>query len=225
MRWLLTLVLAVSCQAQAALTARSWLITDADLHVQAGENYHELRSIASLTKLLTVMVAIDDGTAQPDLVNLAMVNSNNYAADQLCRRHSRGYQGCIRAMNEKAIRLDAWNTYIHDATGLSHRNRSTARDIARIVQAASQYPAIVAASHILRSKHKKVVLRNTNPLVGVYNTTVSKTGWTIAAGGCIAIMLNGRIYVLLGSQNTRTRVQELDRLVRAEGVEPSKLGF
>ena len=79
MRWLLSLVLAVSCQAQATLTARSWLITDADLHVQAGQNYHELRSIASLTKLLTVMVAIDDGTAQPDLVNLAMVNSNNHA--------------------------------------------------------------------------------------------------------------------------------------------------
>lgn len=225
MRWLITLVLAVSCQAQASLTARSWLITDADLHVQAGENYHELRSIASLTKLLTVMVAIDDGTARTDLVNLAMVNSNNYAADQLCRLHSRGYKGCLRAMNEKAMRLDAWNTYIYDATGLSHRNRSTARDIARIVQAASHYPAIVNASHILRAKNKKVVLKNTNPLVGVYNTTVSKTGWTIAAGGCIAIMLNDRIFVLLGSQNTRTRVQELDRLVRAEGVEPSKLGF
>lgn len=225
MRWLLTLVLAVSCQAQASLTARSWLITDADLHVQAGENYHELRSIASLTKLLTVMVAIDDGTARPELINLAMVNSNNYAADQLCRLHSRGYAGCIRAMNEKAMRLDAWNTYIHDATGLSHRNRSTARDIARIVRAASNYPAIVNASHILKSKNKKVVLRNTNPLVGVYNTTVSKTGWTMAAGGCIAIMLDGRIYVLLGSQNTRTRVQELNRLVRAEGIEPSKLGF
>lgn len=224
MRWLAVLCLVMSCQAQA-LTARSWLITDTDLNVQSGYNYRELRSIASLTKLLTVMVAIDDGTARPELVKLAMVNSNNHAATQLCKNYSRGYQACIRAMNEKAMRLDAWNTYLYDSTGLDRRNRSTAQDIARIVLAARNYAQIVESSHILRDRKKKMVLKNTNPLVGTFNTTVSKTGWTMAAGGCIAVLIENRIYVLLGSHNTKTRVTELAQLVRAEGVEPSKLGF
>lgn len=224
MRWLAVLCLAAACQAQA-ITARSWLITDTDLNVQAGHNYRELRSIASLTKLLTVMVTIDDGTASPELIKLAMVNSNNHAATQLCKNYSHGYQACIRAMNEKATRLDAWNTYIYDSTGLDRRNRSTAQDIARIVLAARSYAPIVEASHILRDRKKKMVLKNTNPLVGTFNTTVSKTGWTVAAGGCIAVLIGNKIYVLLGSNNTKTRVTELAQLVRAAGVEPAKHEF
>ena len=226
MRWLITLVLAVSCQAQATLTARSWLITDTDLQVQSGQNYYELRSMASLTKVLTVMVAIDDGRADADLVELAMVRSSNAAADELCRRHSQGYRGCIRAMNEKAMRLDAWNTYVSDATGLSAMNRTTARDMARIILAASRYPAIVNASHKISVTKRRHVYKNTNPLVGMYDITVSKTGWTMRAGGCIAVLAGDRIVVLLGSRDTRTRIRELEYLlVRAEGVEPSKLGF
>jgi len=213
MRWLLTMLLAVSCQAQATLTARSWIITDTDLHVQAGENYYELRSMASLTKVLTVMVAIDDGRADADLVELAMVRSSNAAADELCRRHSQGYRGCIRAMNEKATRLDAWNTYVSDATGLSPKNRTTARDMTRIIMAASRYPAIVNASHKISITKRRHVYKNTNPLVGMYDITVSKTGWTIRAGGCIAVLAGERIIVLLGSQNTQTRVRELEYLL------------
>lgn len=226
MRWLLIAALALTCQAQANITAQSWLVADTDLFVQAGRNYYETRSMASLTKVLTVMASIDDGTAKPDLVELAMVHSSNEAALELCRRHSQGYQGCIRSMNNLAMKLDAWNTWVVEPTGLSAKNRTTARDMARIILAASRYPDIVEASHKISVTKNRRVYKNTNPLVGVYDITVSKTGWTIAAGGCIAVLINDRIVVLMGSQNTKTRVQELEYLlVRAVGVEPTKPGF
>ena len=213
MRWWTCLVLAFCCQVQANITAHSWLIADTDLQVLSGQNYYETRSMASLTKVLTVMVAIDDGHADADLVELAMVRSSNAAADELCRRHSQGYRGCIRAMNDKAMRLDAWNTFVSDATGLSAGNRTTARDMARIILAASRYPAIVSASHKISVTKRRQVYKNTNPLVGMYDITVSKTGWTLRAGGCIAVLAGDRIIVLLGSRDTKTRVRELEYLL------------
>lgn len=208
---LAALLLTLSSAAQA-ISAPSWIITDEHLQFQAGSRWTETRSIASLTKLLTVMVSIDDGTATPELVKLAMVNSSNHAAYELCRRHSRGMRGCIRSMNDKAMSIDAWDTYVFEPTGLDRHNRSTARDLARIVLAASHYPQIVQASNIGQSREHKLVLRNTNPLVNVLHPRVSKTGWTLAAGGCLAMMVENRIYVVLGSANTHTRVKDLAEL-------------
>lgn len=216
-RWILACALLLSIStAHAQITARSWLIADAELNVQAGENFFEVRSIASLTKLLTVMVALDDHTSHHGLVKLAMVRSNNHAADQLCRRHSQGYQGCINAMNNKARWIGAIDTRIQDATGLSAHNISTAVDIAKIMRAASLYPEIVAASHIDNIKlSRRKIAHNTNPLVTRYNTVVSKTGWTIKAGGCLAMMVDDRIIVVLGSKNTHTRVTEMRQLIES----------
>jgi D-alanyl-D-alanine endopeptidase (penicillin-binding protein 7) len=214
MKIVLTLCLALlPLHALANISARSWLVADENLVVQDGKNYQQVRSIASLTKLLTVMVALNDGTARADLVDMAMVRSSNLAADQLCRNHSRGYQGCIRAMNQLAQHIGAHSTVLTDATGLSPGNRSTAKDIARIVLEARNYPAIVAASNKHHVWHNRRAHLNTNPLASHYNTVVGKTGWTLRAGGCIAVLVDGRIYVLLGSNNTQTRVRELQELL------------
>ena len=217
MRWLVSLCLLLTVNTAAAnLTARSWLIADSELNIEAGENFFEVRSIASLTKLLTVMVALDDHTRHHKLVKMAMVRSSNSAADQLCRRHSGGYQGCIDAMNAKARWLGAIDTQIYEPTGLDPRNRSTAVDIAKIIRNASLYPEIVQVSQIDTIKiSKRRIAHNTNPLVTKYNTVVSKTGWTVRAGGCLAMIVDDRIIVLLGSKNTRTRVTEMQQLIES----------
>lgn len=220
MRWLISLCLLLTVNtAVASLTARSWLITDSELNIEAGENFYEVRSIASLTKLLTVMVALDDNTRHQGLVKLAMVRSSNWAAYKLCQRHSQGYQGCIRAMNAKARWLGAINTRIYEPTGLDPRNQSTAVDIAKIIRGASLYPEIVAVSQIDNIRiSKRKVAHNTNPLVTKYNTVVSKTGWTVRAGGCLAMIVDDRIIVLLGSKNTHTRVKEMQQLIESVPV-------
>jgi D-alanyl-D-alanine carboxypeptidase len=82
---------------------------------------------------------------------------------------------------------------------------------------AKDYPEIVESSKmpsikIQTTKNKFLTYNNTNPLVQQYEFIVSKTGFITASGGCIAMMLtNGisqRIVILLGSQNTKTRIPE-----------------
>ena len=42
----------------------------------------------------------------------------------------------------------------------------------------------------------------------------SKTGYIQRSGGCIVAMMQDRIIVLLGSKNTKTRIEELEYLNR-----------
>jgi D-alanyl-D-alanine endopeptidase (penicillin-binding protein 7) len=104
-----------------------------------------------------------------------------------------------------------------EPTGLSIMNISTAEELIKIVMMAKDYPEIVESSKmpsikIQTTKNKFLTYNNTNPLVQQYEFIVSKTGFITASGGCIAMMLtNGisqRIVILLGSQNTKTRIPE-----------------
>lgn len=190
------------------LYAHSWYVTDDKLNPITEHRKDEVRSIASLTKLITVMVALDDGKADPDLVEDAMIRSSNYAAMRLCQKYSKGYKACIVALNAKVQALGATKTKLVEPTGLSAKNKSTAHDIALLINAASHYPAIVNASHKRILERGRMKFKNTNPTVDE-NTIVSKTGWTYAAGGCIAVMRDKRIIVILGSRDTHTRVHDL----------------
>jgi len=44
---------------QNSLTAKSWLVSNIDGHILDGEDVDKVRPIASITKLLTVMVVMD----------------------------------------------------------------------------------------------------------------------------------------------------------------------
>ena len=217
------------------ITAKSWLIAD-ETHILAGENTDKVRPIASITKLVTVLTALDikedldEVILTPDfgymtkreLINMAIVRSNNSAADLLCRTYFRGYKNCIADMNYKVQRLGMMNTKLFDATGLNRRNVSTAEDLIKLVDEAAKHPEIVEASKKakLEVKVKKqwLTFKNTNPLIGERNDIiVSKTGWTHHSGGCIVMRIASdkgyRTIVLLGSQNTHTRIPEAEYIV------------
>jgi len=219
------------------LTAQAWLVADSNGKILEGSNMTEVRSIASITKLMTAMVVLDSGQSLTEiipkklynkqltretLIDLAIVKSDNNAAKLLCDYYPGGYNNCIEAMNAKAMSLQMNNSMFTDPTGRMHTNVSTAHDLIKLVFAASTYPLIVEASNMdaVRwsiGKKKIAEFKNTNTLVGHgYKFLVSKTGFINKAGGCIVMMMdtaNGiRTVVLLGSKNTTTRIPEAKML-------------
>ena len=226
--------------ADQTLTAQAWLVADHNGKILEGSNMSEVRSIASITKLMTAMVVLDSGQSLTEiipkklynkqltretLIDLAIVKSDNNAAQMLCDYYPGGYKSCIEAMNVKATLLQMTDSVFTDPTGRMHTNVSTAHDLIKLVFAASKYPLIVEASNMdavrwTLSKKKIAEFRNTNSLVGHgYKFLVSKTGFINKAGGCIVMMIdtaNGiRTVVLLGSKNTKTRIPEAKLLALA----------
>lgn len=225
--------------AQPNITAQAWLVADDTGNVLDGAHTTEIRSIASITKLMTVMIMLDSkqdlneviktktynkNITRQMLLDLAIVKSDNTAAMTLCQNYPTGFIGCISAMNEKAQSLQMIDTVFFEPTGLNSGNVSTANDLLKLVHAASKYQPIVEASNkdhvrILNKKNKWADFRNTNPIVGKgYNFIVSKTGFINKSGGCIVMMLNTlhgvRTVVLLGSKNTKTRIPEAQLIAK-----------
>ena len=212
------------------ITAQSWLETDDQGNLIEGSNITEVRSIASITKLMTVMAVLDlkqdmqqkiGKFTRGQLVQLALVKSDNDAAKALCDNFPGGRFECIRFMNEKANYLGMYRTKFVEPTGLSPMNISTALDLLKLVFEARHYPEIVKASQTpvlnIQVGNKVLSYRNTNPVIGKrYNFIVSKTGSTKAAGSCIVVMvdtdLGRRIVILLGAK-TGKRLPEAEYIV------------
>ncbi|MDP2810205.1 MAG: D-alanyl-D-alanine endopeptidase [Rhodocyclaceae bacterium] len=127
--------------------------------------------IASLTKLMTAMVALDarpsldemldigrddvdtlKGThsrlrvgahlTREEMLRLALMSSENRAAAALSRHYPGGREAFVAAMNQKAQALGLTDTRFSDSTGLTAANVSSARDLTRLVDAAHHYPLI-----------------------------------------------------------------------------------
>jgi len=210
------------------ITAPSWIVADGTGKIIQGENTKDIRSIASISKLVMAMIVLDanqdlDEYIKPytrrELLQLSIVHSDNQATDTLCNNYPGGRTNCIRALNVKAKSLGLPNTKFTEPTGLSVFNVSTAEELVKMVIAASHYPEIVVASNTsvvkIKIKKKWLIFRNTNPIIGKrHEFIVSKTGYIQASGGCIVMMLNTdvgqRIVVVLGSKNTRTRIPEAE---------------
>jgi len=234
-KFLLSLLILFSSNLFAfTLTTHSWLVADGEGNILQSENIHESRSIASITKLMTVMIVLDQKLdlnekisqyTRGELIKLALIKSDNSAAQQLCDSYPNGKINCIRAMNEKAVAINMLNTKYVEPTGLSPMNISTAFDLIKLVIAAKDYPEIVDASKTARIsvklKKKWIFFNNTNPIIGKrHNFIVSKTGYIKAAGGCIVMMLDTdigrRVVVVLGSKNTHTRIPEAEFIATQE---------
>lgn len=136
-----------------------------------GKNVEQVAPIASITKLMTAMVALDAelaleetividhadvdqlkhtasrltvGTGLPraDMLRLALMSSENRAAASLSRAFPGGREAFIAAMNRKAIELGMFSTRFVDSTGLSSENVSTAQDLVKMIKTAYDYALI-----------------------------------------------------------------------------------
>jgi D-alanyl-D-alanine carboxypeptidase len=225
---LLLLLLVPSLAFGYKLTANSWIVADGDGKIIQSENAEQQRAIASITKLMTAMVVLDANQnldeqigkyTRAETIQLALVHSDNKAADTLCEHYPNGRESCIRAMNTKAQMLGMTNTKYVEPTGLSIFNVSTAVDLIKLIIAAKHYAEVVEAAHTpqvkIKMKKKWFFFKNTNPIIGQrHEFIVSKTGYIRASGGCIAMMLDTelgrRIVIVLGSKNTKTRIPEAE---------------
>jgi D-alanyl-D-alanine carboxypeptidase len=229
----LLLCASLCATAEPKLTAQAWLVADDNGLILDGSHTTDVRSIASITKLMTSIIVLDSGQSlsetipkklynrtftRQELLNLAIIKSDNNAARMLCEYYPGGMFRCVQAMNNKATELGMYSSRFTDPTGLYNTNVSTAEDLVKLVMTAKNYPTITKASNTPAiswqvNKTRYAIFHNTNDLVGKgVNFIVSKTGWITASGGCIVMMLHSdqgiRTVVLLGSKNTKTRIPE-----------------
>jgi D-alanyl-D-alanine endopeptidase (penicillin-binding protein 7) len=201
--------------------------------------------IASLTKLMTAMVILDAkqdmneliqidrsdvdtlkhsssrvpvGASIPrgDVLQLALMSSDNRAAASLARTYPGGQLAFKEAVRRKAAALGMRQTHIEEPTGLSPNNRSTAGDLIKMANAAADYPEIAARStdarNIININGRGVEYRNTNRLVGAkgWDIGLSKTGYTREAGRCLimSIKVAGKnaTMVLLNASASSARI-------------------
>ena len=212
------------------ITATSWLVADYKGKIIDGENYQEVRPIASVTKLMTAMVVLDANQnleekigkqTRRDLLHLMVTHSDNKAAMTLCEHYPGGKLQCIKAMNHKAYMLGLDNTKYADPTGLSVFNVSTAEDLVDIVLTASKYSEIVEASKgtvTIEQRKRLVSVNNTNPITRKRDDiVVSKTGWIRASGGCLVMLVNTeegqRVVVVLNSKTIKTRIPDAEYIL------------
>jgi D-alanyl-D-alanine endopeptidase (penicillin-binding protein 7) len=160
--------------------------------------------------------------SRADLLKLALMASENRASHTLARNYPGGQPAFIRAMNAKAKSLGMTQTKFEDPSGLSNNNVSSARDLAKLVTAASRDPIIREYSTLHRYDVKLgkrlFTYRNTNLLVGRddWSIDVQKTGFTNDAGECLAMQttIEDRpvVMVFLNSFGKLTRTAEARRV-------------
>lgn len=218
-----------------------------------GKNTNQIASIASVTKLMTAMVMLDallpmdapitiaeedidhlkntrsrlgvgSTLTRGELLQLALIASENRAASALARNYPGGLYAFMQAMNKKAQMIGMRSTYFADATGLDSANTSTAEDLVRMVSAAYEYPEIrhasTSASKEIRpfGRQRTLNFTNTNVLVkhGDWHIGLSKTGFINEAGRCLVMQaeIAGQpmIIVLLDSEGKKTRLGDANRI-------------
>ena len=207
--------------------------------------------IASISKLMTAMVVLDAQLPMPEmleisqadvdterntrsrlatgtrlsrgeLLQLALMSSENRAAHALGRNYPGGMTNFVEQMNRKAREIGMSSSHFVEPTGLSSRNVSNARDLATLVRTASSYPLIreysTASALTVDTGYRTVSYRNTNRLVGKadWDIGLQKTGYISEAGNCVVMQtrIEGRavVLVLLDAQARTARFGDAQRI-------------
>ncbi len=229
------------------------------------KNMDTVRPIASLTKLMTAIVMLDSGLpldatirvenddidmergsrskmrigevlARRDMLRLALMSSENRAASALARTFPGGREAFVAMMNRRAAQIGMSATWFVDSSGLSNRNVSTARDLAKLVATAARYELIRDYSTTPQVSLKRldsgtqINYLNTNSLLrrdNDWDINISKTGYLNEAGYCLVLqaVIHGRVVniVLLDSYGRYSRVGDANRIKKwiEERVRPS----
>lgn len=216
------------------------------------KNSSQVRPIASITKLMTALVVLEakqDMTemleissadidrlknttsrlsvgstlSRADMLHLALMSSENRAANALGRHYPGGLSAFVRAMNDKARALGMRDSQFVEPTGLSSNNVSSPEDLVLLMQATAKEPLIheytTSDQYIVEPKRgRQLVFGNTNRLVknDKWDIQVSKTGFINEAGQCLVLItkFEGRqiAIVLLNAQGRYSRIGDAIRL-------------
>ena len=217
----------------AGISAKAYIVTDLDGHVLLQRNADEIRSIASITKLITaqsssffdqnelIVITRNDVVAgrmrssplragqsytREQLTNLTLVSSDNIAAIALGR-----------TLIDPPSYLPQGMKWV-EGSGLDPANVASARDLAEVARQlinTNVSRASVQASYSIND----AVRKSTNPLIGKlgWSFDLSKTGFINQAGGCVVSIFSvgsGRklVVVVLGSRNVPERWRDVYEL-------------
>lgn len=224
MKKLFLLLVLVACTAQARVKPAAGPESVLVLNVSTGRveyerNADKVRSIASITKLVTAMVTLDHdrdldkklllnnrvGTklvrtyyTRRQLLEAMLINSDNAAAETLAEDFPGGRAAFVSMMNWYAKNWELPNTHFADPSGLSPFNVSTAYEVADLIHTASGYWLVqdigTKKQQMLETRHKqkirKIQLQHTSgKMLEFDNVVISKTGLTSAAGWCVAMVV------------------------------------
>jgi D-alanyl-D-alanine endopeptidase (penicillin-binding protein 7) len=211
--------------------------------------------IASLTKLMMAMVTLDaeqpldewlkivprdkpieknaysrlrigSEAKRRDLLLIALMSSENLACHVLAANYPGGTPAFVAAMNAKARELGMTETHFVDSSGLSPSNRSTARDLVKMANAAARYSLIrelsTTAEYTINFRSPAYTLGygNTNVLAhgDKWDIQLTKTGFINEAGRCLIMIATvgerAVTMVLLDSFGTRSPVGDANRVKR-----------
>jgi D-alanyl-D-alanine endopeptidase (penicillin-binding protein 7) len=175
-------------------------------HVLWEENAQDKRSIASITKVMTALVFLEDA---PDLsreiaiergdvyaasttylrardritldevLHLALIASDNAAARALARVSHGGTASFVERMNEKAIELGLESTSFADPSGLNPANISSAYDLSRLITFASANETLA-------------------PIMRTANYTVKTSRRSIPIHNTNRLVMGGEVEVMAG---------------------------
>ena len=245
-----------------ALSAQSVIVYDQfNRETLLQKNPRHQASIASITKLMTAVVTLDAGLdlqarititaddvvpqtnasrlpvgtrhTREDLLNLALIPSENRAAHALGRTYPGGMKAFVTAMNAKARQLGMSRTHYVEPTGLSSDNQSTAEDLVKLVDYAysnyvdirhissrEQFNAHSQKSGKIDSGYRLAAFNNTNKLTlnQDWHIGLSKTGYISRAGYCLVMQAEIAdrpvIIVLLDAADKPSRQNDAARIKR-----------
>lgn len=239
--------------AAVALQSSVALVADQQTgEILVAKNADAVLPIASLTKLMTALVVIEGaqpldeilqisqaeidlekGTSsrlsvgsklrRDDLLLLALMSSENRAAAALGRHYPGGTPAFVAAMNHRARTLGMTKTRFSDATGLSSRNVSSARDLLKLIDASYQEPLIrdysTRKNHVVRPARSLLSFGTSNRLVRAsteWDIGLQKTGFTNEAGRCLVmqteVLDRPLAMIFLDSTGTLTRYGDASRV-------------
>ena len=237
-----------------ALKSSVALVIDQDTHeVLFSKNEQAVLPIASLTKLMTGLVVseaklpmdekitisqadvdtekgstsrlrVGAELSRGELLHLALMSSENRAANALGRTYPGGLPVFVGLMNAKARLLGMDDTSYVEPTGLSSRNQSSARDLALLVNIAYGDPVLreltTSPSHQVAIGKRTLRFNTTNRLVKnpSWDIGLQKTGYISEAGQCLVMQTKvaGRklIMVFLDSAGKLSRLGDAERVRR-----------
>ena len=230
------------------------LVIDQDTNeVLFNKNAATVLPIASLTKLMTgvvlsearlpmnepITITQDDvdtekgsrsrltvGTTltRSEMLHLALMSSENRAANALGRTYPGGLPEFVRLMNAKAKLLGMRATRYVEPTGLSSQNQSSAQDLAVLVNAAYKDATLreysTSPGYEVAVGARTLQYNTTNRLVKnpEWDIGLQKTGYISEAGQCLVMQtkIAGRklIMVFLDSAGKLSRLGDAERVRR-----------
>jgi D-alanyl-D-alanine endopeptidase (penicillin-binding protein 7) len=239
---------------ELALKSSVALVIDQDTReVLFSKNDQAVLPIASLTKLMTGLIISEANLPMDEMItitqddvdtekgsssrlrvgsqltraealHLALMSSENRAANALGRTYPGGLQAFVGLMNAKARLLGMKDTRYVEPTGLSSRNQSSAQDLATLVNAAYQDPVLreysTSPGYQVAVGNRTLQYNNTNRLVKnpEWEIGLQKTGYISEAGQCLVMQAKvaGRkvIMVFLDSAGKLSRLADAERVRR-----------